>query len=319
MTSESPAEFIEAYVVDVIRRLPHRQRDDVGYELRALLTDELEGRAHDAGRAADAGMVLDLLRRFGHPDDVASRYRPPGVAIIPPSETARFVWLAAPGVLLQWALTLPMALAADGAPGLSRIGAWWITYGLGALWWPGFIVAIATAGAFIRQRWPAADGAAAWSPRFVDRDRVNRPVFAVGIAAALCGVGVWVAVVWLQASFDGPLASILAVTEDFLATRAPAVLLFWAASIVLLTVVLIEGRWRGLTSRLYAGINLVGGAMMLWFILGGPIFIAEVTDLVAKVALGAMVALILAAVFLKVWRGRTRIHAPPVFSGGPFA
>ena len=49
-----PEALIEAYVVDVMRRLPRKQRNDVGFELRALLTESLRGRAADTGRRTRA-------------------------------------------------------------------------------------------------------------------------------------------------------------------------------------------------------------------------------------------------------------------------
>ena len=71
--SPTPEMLIDAYVEGVARRLPTRLRNDVGFELRALLLEDLRERAADAGRPADEPMALDLLRAFGKPEDVASR------------------------------------------------------------------------------------------------------------------------------------------------------------------------------------------------------------------------------------------------------
>src|SRR5689334_12847552 len=102
----APEALIEAYVLDVMRRLPGKQRNDVGFELRALLTEGLRERAGDAGRVVDEAMALDLVREFGRPDDVAARYRPPGVPIIPPSHTPGFAWATVIGLALQWSISL---------------------------------------------------------------------------------------------------------------------------------------------------------------------------------------------------------------------
>lgn len=61
----TPNDVIEPYVVDVMRRVPSKDRNEVGLELRGLLTEMLEDRAKAAGRAADDPMVLDVLRAFG--------------------------------------------------------------------------------------------------------------------------------------------------------------------------------------------------------------------------------------------------------------
>src|SRR5690349_2515983 len=113
MSSEptKPEALIEAYVVDVMRRLPAKQRNDVGFELRALLTESLRDRAADAGRTADGAMALELVREFGQPDDVAARYHSPGPPIIPPAHTRSFVWATVIGIALQWAVSLPLTVS----------------------------------------------------------------------------------------------------------------------------------------------------------------------------------------------------------------
>jgi len=68
--------IIEDYVNTVGAKLPRKLRDDVGLELRTLLTEQLGSAAEEAGRPADGEMAMDLLRRFGAPDEVATRYDP---------------------------------------------------------------------------------------------------------------------------------------------------------------------------------------------------------------------------------------------------
>jgi hypothetical protein len=308
--STRPDDLIEAYVADVIRRLPGRQRNDVGFELRALLREELRGRAADAGRLADAAMTLDFLRAFGNPDDVAARYHPPGDPVIPAGHTRGFVWATVIGLALQWLTTLPMAISANAGQDAAWIGRWWLTHGLGAFWWPGFLVTMSMAAAFIRQRWPAA--AIVWKPKGVDRDHVNRPLFALGLALALAGIGLWVALVWWATTSTGtsPVAKVFAFDADFLATRAPVVLLYWAVGIVLLIVVMVEGRWRELTRRLDMALKLICCAMLAWFVFGGRIFVADATNDPVRGILVLLIIGLLADVAWRLWRGRSRIHAP---------
>ncbi len=312
----APDALIEAYVGDVIRRLPRRQRNDIGFELRALLNEGLRERAADAGRLPDEAMALDFLREFGAPDDVAARYAPPGIPVIPPAQTRGFVWATFIGIGLQWATSLPLALSGELAPstsGVSRLGAWWVTYGLGAFWWPGFLVTVAMIAGFVRQRWPAR--ADAWSPRIVDRDHVNRPLYALGLAAALAGIGLWVAIAWYAMSSSTPFARALAFDSDFLATRAPVVLLYWAVGLVPLIVAIAEGRWRSLTRRINTGIQIAGCLLMLWFILGGPIFTSEAADQMTKGVLGLIILLILLQFAIDIWRNRSRIRPPQAQRG----
>ena len=56
------------------------------------------------------------------------------------------------GVALQWAVSLPLAFAdLPGQDRLALLGRWWVSYGLGAFWWPGFLVVIAMVAAWISQ------------------------------------------------------------------------------------------------------------------------------------------------------------------------
>ena len=61
-------DVIESYITDVALRLPRRQRNDVAFELRALLHEELQARADDAGRPRGRG--------DGH--RIGARFRTPG-------------------------------------------------------------------------------------------------------------------------------------------------------------------------------------------------------------------------------------------------
>ena len=303
-STAKPETLIDAYVGDVMKRLSSRQRNDVGLELRALLAEELRGRSADAGRLPDSAMALDLLRGFGHPDEVAARYHSPGLPVIPPSATRQFAWASVIGIGLQWAATLPAALG-----DLTAFGRWWTTAGLGALWWPGFLVTIAMIAALIRQRWPVA--VEAWKPKLIDRDHINRPLYGLGLAAALAGIGTWIALAWWAATTtsDIPLAHVFAFDPVFLAARAPVVLLYWTVSLVLLVVLILEGRWRDLTRRFDMGLKLACCIMLAWISFGGRVFVAETTN---APVIGILVMLIvgtLADVAWTLWRGRERFRA----------
>lgn len=69
--------LIDRYVAEVGKRLPLiKGRRDIENELRSTLEDMLEDRARKAGRPADEGMEVDLLREYGSPDQVAFSYNP---------------------------------------------------------------------------------------------------------------------------------------------------------------------------------------------------------------------------------------------------
>ena len=56
-----PEALIESYVADVMKRLPTRLRNDVGFELRALLREDLRGRSADAGGGGDCAAIVHGL------------------------------------------------------------------------------------------------------------------------------------------------------------------------------------------------------------------------------------------------------------------
>lgn len=65
-------QLIEAYIDEVGVNLPKKKRADIAAEIRSLILDALEDRSE--GVAPDEGLVLDILKEFGPPVDVAASY-----------------------------------------------------------------------------------------------------------------------------------------------------------------------------------------------------------------------------------------------------
>lgn len=277
--------LIETYVADVVRRIPRRQRADVAFELRSLLQEEVAGRAADEGRPADDAMTLALLTEFGAPADVADRYRPAGFTIIRPADAPRFARIAFIGVGVQWVLTLiavyttPLPAGSPGSDWLSRLGTWWLSWGIGSFWWPGFLICLTIIAAWVGSRRTAA-------PRptpiaVIDRDHVSRPLTILYAGLAMVGIAILLAVVRLAEWAPGlpaPVLDALALDPDFLAGRAPWVLLLWAATGVLGVVILIAGRWTRATRLAAVALDLAWVALLAWWVLAGPIFLTEAAD-----------------------------------------
>lgn len=72
MNQVNKEELIERYIYDVTRRLPQRQKKDIGDELRGLIDDMLEARAGDTWTEEDLHQVLTEL---GEPAKLADQYR----------------------------------------------------------------------------------------------------------------------------------------------------------------------------------------------------------------------------------------------------
>ncbi|MFD1574193.1 hypothetical protein ACFSEO_08625 [Agromyces cerinus subsp. nitratus] len=343
-----PDVIIESYVSNVVGRLPRRQRADVGFELRSLLREELAGRADDAGRPADEAMAMALLGAFGRPQDVADRYRPAGFTIIRPADAPQFAWIALGGVALQWAITLPAAYldpsiaiwaASAGVAGAwwAPLPAWWLTWGLGAFWWPGFLITVTIIAAAIRHRrgeqespagsaapmeWaaepaPAATSAAARRipPQVLDRDRVNRPGLVISLAFWMLGATVLIALPWLPQLAPGlpqPLLDAFAFDPEFLQWRAPWVLVLWAVSFAVVFAELVAGRSTR-TTRL---ISLMGGigwlVLLTWCLAAGPIFTAPATDGVVRLCLVGIMVITAIDLVVTLRRGVLPMRAPVV-------
>jgi hypothetical protein len=295
-------DVIDAYVIDVMHRLPARERNEIGLELRGLLAEMLVERADGVGRAADDAMVLAMLRDFGTPAEVAARYRPPGLVAIPPQETGRFALIAIVGLVFQWAISLPYVF--DGR--LSLAG-WWLGPGLGAFWWPGFMIMFTLLAAWLRQRgWFKPR----WRPRAVDPERVNRGALAFGLAWFVIGVAVVVSLPWLVPHLPGALPRVLALDPDFLRIRAWPVLPLWTASFAILACVLVQGRWSPLMRKLEIVSSAAFIALLLWWVTAGRMFQATPTDQGARGILALIVVIMLVDLGVRLQRGRTRIRLP---------
>jgi hypothetical protein len=303
-------ELIAAYVDDVVRHVERKRRNDVGVELRLLLEDELQGQAEIAGRRADVDMAMDLLRRFGRPADVAVRYRKPGFAIIEPADGPAFVKLAASGMALVWILGLFVTFRDAG--GAERLSRWWMTFGLGAFWWPGFLVVCAGLAAWVRRRFPV-DGE--WQPRAIDRDRINRPLLVLVIAAATLGT------IWLTSPeqfvehltggrLAGQFYASLVYDETFRQWRLPLLLTLLVMQLMLFAVLVAQGRWHRLTRRIDILIGASISVLLGWSIAAGHIFQAGSSDGIARLAIAVVLLFVMWDIAAKLYREYARVRVP---------
>lgn len=300
----SSNDVIEAYVADVMRRLPRKDRNEIGFELRDLLTRMLAERAPGE---PDDDVVLNMLRDFGTPAEVAARYRPPGVVIIPAEQTKTFALLSLGGIALQWASTLPRVF--DGQP----LVAWWFTWGLGAFWWPGFLAMMSLMAVFARELGMFKP---TWKPSTVDPERINRNAMAFGLVWFAIGVALMVCLPWITAVLPEPMPRIFAFDPTFLRERAPPVILLWLAGFATMFVAMLRGRWSKLTRRLSTAFGLGWVVLLVWWMMAGDIFLSPATDEGAKAALGLVVAIIVVDLAYGLYRRRPRIRAPKIKASG---
>lgn len=67
-------DLVQRYLKAVERRLPKEQAKDIVAELREVISAKIEAEEAKLGRAASADEVAAILRAYGHPVVVASRY-----------------------------------------------------------------------------------------------------------------------------------------------------------------------------------------------------------------------------------------------------
>ena len=108
-------DLIERYLAAVRRNLPAARADDIAAEIGDVLASHVEDREAALGRALTRDETAAMLRQFGHPLVVASRYREHQYLIGP--ETFPFYLFAMKVVLVVGATTLLVAAAASAVLG----------------------------------------------------------------------------------------------------------------------------------------------------------------------------------------------------------
>ena len=307
-------QLIESYVDDVVRRVERKRRNDVGVELRLLLSEELQGQAEMAGRPSDVDMAMDLLRRFGRPEDVALRYRKPGFPIIEPADGPVFVKLTAVGMGAVWIAGLLVTFRDGG--GAELISRWWVTFGLGAFWWPGFLVVCAGVAAWVRPRFPVEGE---WQPRQIDSDRINRPPWVLALALFTLGT-IWLTspAQFIEQLTGGRLAhefyESLVYDPAFRAWRLPLLLTLLVLHLMLYAVLVAQGRWQRLTRQLDIALSAAVCGVLVWSLSAGRIFQGEAGDGIARGAIGLIVLFVAWDIAAKVYREFARVKLPASFA-----
>ena len=310
-------DVIEAYVRDVATRLPRRQRNDVAFELRALLREELQDKADAAGHDADVAMALALCNAFGQPADVAARYRPT-LHIIDPMDAHLFLRAAIIGVVIIACAGLLGLFRQPPAtePGvvLSAIGGWWVRTLMSSIWWLGLLVL-----GFGMASWGGRRGQRnrPWAPRDGRLSHANRGALVLGILGILCGVFMLAEPRWiLDVFFDGRAApqayEALTYTDAFRQRQAPWLFGLLLLYVPLLAVAIVKGHWSAMLRRLEAGWSLALCAVMAWVLLDGPVFSTHASNDLFKLVLVLAIAFVAFDFGIKLYRGiKPKPDLPP--------
>lgn len=299
-------EVIEAYVNDVAVLLPRKQRNDVAFELRALLNEELQGRADESGRPADANMAIEFLQAFGRPADVAARYRPT-LVVIDPADGHAFVRLTVIGLLVIWTLGLIAQIEPPIQSGdqlLLALGQWWSKTVIASLWWPGVLAVYFAIAAWTRRRRPQSN---AWRPVAADHFPGGRAAMVMALAGIVLGLFVLTDPRWVLEFFWGGRAApaaydALTYTDTFRQHEGVLLWLLVAANIPLLAAAIVMGGWTAMMRRVQTVGSLATCAAMAWAVAGGPIFIRAASDSMTKGLMVLIIVLTLLDLGIKLYR-----------------
>jgi hypothetical protein len=312
-----PQAIIENYIQEVANHLPRRLRDDVGTELRGLLTEHLESAGRDAGRTVDSDMAVAVLRRFGEPEAVAARYVQQGFDLVEPELSPWLVKLAVAGIALQWALTLPRVFAAE-----LTLGQWWSRWGSWAFAWIGILVLWFGMASWIRRHMPVnpdthqrpwthwifwVPNTTSWQP--VDHEaaehRAARGAFPIGVLVTVFCI----APAWFIGLFAPGATSWALYDARFQQWLLLPLLALMAARLALFVVAANES-WRAPTEWIRFALWVGFVALLYGALFGGHIFSNRVTDSLLKAWL--FIFLLVNSIQILVWTRRkaTRVRVP---------
>ena len=297
-------DVVESYVTDVALQLPRKQRNDVAFELRALINEGLQDKAEDIGRAVDAEMATEFLNAFGHPETVAARYRP-ALNIIDPADGHKFLRATFIGLAIIWGLGLLELLQTASDIGfLNALGKWLGGTVVGSLWWPGVLVAGFGISAWVGRRWEQNPE---WKPKSNDRIHGGRLGMVMGLIGIVFGLYVlaephWVLdVVW--GGHAAPAAyQALTYTDSFLQLQGPILFALILFNIPFFIAVIVKGQHTPLLRRVETASSLVTCAVMVWVIMDGPIFMTATSDGMTKLLMLLIVIFSLIVMAIEMYR-----------------
>jgi hypothetical protein len=311
---------IDSYIDNIAARLPRKLRNDVGVELRTLLTEQLMAAAADRGGAPDEKLAIEVVQAFGRAEDVAARYSPHGFQIIQPEYAPAFVGLSVACVAIQWGLTLPAVFASR-----TTIGQWWLGWGFGAFAWVGVLVVWFGLVTWGRRRLPVDPTSLSepwwhfllWLPvpadwRPVDRDALERRTelgaFPLGVAFTIFFIApAWFIRLFARAGTD---TSWALYDEHFGRFLLPPLIVLMIVRLVLCATAGIKTRLRARLELIRVTLWVCYVGLLYWTVFGWNIFANPLVNALFKAWL--LVFLIVNTIGILMWarRVQTRVRIP---------
>jgi hypothetical protein len=277
---EKALDLIHRYAHEVAAWLPRKQREDVKQELRALLEETLEERARAAGRPADEGLAVEVLREFGQPGKVALRYRAEPQYLIGPEWFPYYIfWSMIVLIGVAAVFGLALLVPALGGPGdrlpdlLQRHGLldMALNYFQLAVMNLGFLTLVfAVLERLVKQK--PGDKPEEWNPRDLpavkDPDRISEgdlvfKIYAIAVLAALLNFyPQWFGFIF----FTDEGARAIPLSRLGISLPATLMNIWWAGALTLNMWLLRERRWTRETRWVELMLG-VFGAFILWVVI----------------------------------------------------
>ncbi|MCW5878107.1 MAG: hypothetical protein KIS80_04495 [Anaerolineales bacterium] len=291
--------LLERYIHEVGAHLPRRSRPDVQLELRSLLLDELAARGLEADNPADAAGVAELLKEYGHPEELAARYHTEQFLISPLAFPAfRLSYgIAAAVVTVVFLVGLGLRLNQGGLDltelaGFlgSYIETMLLNFGVVA-----FVFYLLEGLGWIK---PAKTGAG-WDPHKLpavkDPDRINRTELLVGIFFTIAALLVfnfvphWIGIVsWHD---DG--IGVVPILSDQFLTYVPWLSALWVSEVALKALVYRAGRWTRRLRLAEFALSLASIYVLYTIVQNAVIAKLAIVDGIAKFALWILLGIAL--------------------------
>jgi hypothetical protein len=306
-------------------------RNEVGLELRALLTEALNDAAAEACRPPDRELTLEVLSKFGRPDVMAARYAPRGFHVIEPEHASWFIRLAVVCVALQWALTLPRVFTSA-----MTVGQWWLGWGLGAFWWVGLLTVYFAAAGWVQRRSPLDDHSFVrpwthyifWVPfprDWMPPDQEEKLQYAGNSGGQLVTMFVFALLIIFFVSPAGFLEVILPegsdvswlyYETDFRSALLAPLLALMAVRLALFTLAVLIPQWRAPTEPLRFALWIAFIALLGWVLIAWDIFQAPATNFFFKAWLSVFLIVNCIVIVVFIRRALTRVRVPSNLRGG---
>jgi hypothetical protein len=295
---KTASEVIESYVRDVAGYLPRAKRNDVAFELRALLHDELAAKAAREGRAPDRAMAMELLAGFGRPAEAAARYHPRPPLIDPADNHSFLIWAVVGAIVFQ------------AAQPENR---------LAALHWVGVVFLFFSLAAWWRRRNPAR--AFSWRPTRGPYPEVAGwwATLLPGFATLVFPFAMYLAprTWWELVSLGRMPSSGLELSEAFLGSWLRGVTLL-ALGLVVTTYLAAAGQggWRRWSRRGLMAANVLVGLMLAGHARPGlEVFTSPLANAAATPIFGGVGGAMLLACFYDLYREWARVEPAPSPAG----